>query len=105
MADTATTRCGVVCRMVLIRSAMARIFSAVATELPPYFWTTIEPNAMRVLFPLLPFYFLLCTCNGRFPRLLHEVVEFLERTAQLQRRAHARRHHLGRLVAVARDAD
>src|SRR5688500_10679043 len=95
MAETATTICGWVWRYVFTRSAMARIFSAVATELPPYFCTTIGPKDIS-------FWLLLC---DRRLALLHERVELALRAAKLHGHFHARGHHLGGLVAVAGDTD
>src|SRR5882672_6786453 len=110
MADTATTRCDVALRHVLMRSAIARIFSPVATELPPYFCTTIEPRA--TLEPAFQFSVSRFGCRGalrlrdRSPAcLFHEIVELLEGAAQLHRRFHPRVHHFCRLVPVAGDAD
>ena len=83
------------------RAAMARIFSPVATELPPYFCTTIGPRDMVILkvesekwkVKEVEVYFLLFTFTFHLLRgspALHEGVEFAQGAAELNRHFHPR---------------
>ena len=54
IADTATTTCAERFRASPMRPATASTFSGVATELPPYFWTSTSSNSASTRFMRSP---------------------------------------------------